>query len=426
MSAVFRIDNIQNLLEQENIQAAFIIDTNILMDYPAFNDWQTSLNGRVLFIITDLIPVELEHIKSRRRSNAEAQASADKASIAVNSLGELFKKGNIQEGINISGIGWFISVYAPKESELGAELTELDSIVKAFGPTDATEILLTKQLHEIFPDLSSYFLSGDVNLCNIMSVRGLPVKLLRQFPIELSSDEIAGVRVKRKFDWDKELQSIQKQMVKDVIEIELLLRAKRMIREDYLKSDLNWSDSQITLAEGSGSVNGLTFEWSLPFSAWDYTFLRIEDTDESTPSPGFWIGKASLDFCSNQSKLDQKIIEQIASKIAACTLPFADSLGLPCLQDTISIMKYFFYIQYMNNKLYENSEQDFKADYIEAGGFAYFGVSRIFYALACGVGILEGEDKSWDTLVDLFRILRQSWQVGERRKIIVNTKIEQS
>lgn len=428
MSAAFKIDNIQNFLERERVEVVFLIDNNVLMNYPEFSDWRTSLNGRVLFILTDQIPVELEYIKSRRSrsSNDEAHASAHKASRAVNSLGELFKKGDIQEGINISDIGWFISVYVPKESDLVAELTELDSIVKAFGPADAKAILLIKQLYETFPDLSSYFLSGDVNLCNMMSVRGLPVKLLREFPIEISSDEITGIRTKRKINWDKELESVQKQMAKDVIEIELLLRAKRMIPGDYLKSDLKWSDSQITLAEGSGSVNGLTFEWSLPFSAWDYTFLRIEDTEESSPSPGFWIGKASLDFGSNQLNLDQKTIEQIASKIAECTLPFAGSLGLPCLQDTISIMKYFFYIQYMNNKLYENSEQDFKADYIESGGFAYFGVSRIFYALACGVGILEGEDKSWDTLVDLFRILRQKWEVGERKKIAINTTIAQS
>ena len=427
MSTAFKIDNIQNFLEQEDIEVAFLIDTNVLMNYPEFNNWRTSLNGKVLFILTDQIPVELEHIKSRRSSssNDKARASADKASRAANSLGELFRKGNIQEGINISDIGWFISVYIPKESELITELTELDSIVNAFGLTDAKEILLTKQLNEAFPDLSSYFLSGDVNLCNIMSVRGLPVKLLREFPIEISSNEITGVRAKRKLNWDKELESIQKQMAKDVIEIELLLRAKRMIPEDYLKSDLKWSDSQITLAEGSGSVNGLTFEWSLPFSAWDYTFLRIEDAEESSPSPGFWIGKASLDFGSNQLNLDQKTIEQLASKIAECTLPFAGSLGLPCLQDTISIMKYFFYIQYMNNKLYENSEQDFKTDYIESGSFAYFGVARIFYALACGEGIDE-EDRSWDTLVDLFRILKQSWEVGERKKIVINIKIQQS
>lgn len=426
MSTAFKIDNIQNFLEQEDIEVAFLIDTNVLMNYPEFNNWRTSLNGRVLFILTDLIPVELEHIRSRRSSsNVKAQASADKASRAARSLRELFNKGKIREGINISGIGWFISVYAPKESELSAELTELDSIVKAFGPTDVKEILLTKQLNETFPNLLSYFLSGEFNLCNTMSARGLPVKVFREFPIEISSDEITGVRAKRKLNWDKELESIQKQMAKDVIEIELLLRAKRMIPGDYLKSDLKWSDSQITLAEGSGSVNGLTFEWSLPFSAWDYPFCRIEDTEESSPSPSFWIGKASLNFGSNQLKLDQKIIEQIASKIAESTLPFAGYLGLPCLQDTISIMKYFFYIQYSNNKLYENSEQDFKADYIESGGFASFGVGRIFYALACGEGI-DGEDKSWDTLVDLFRILRQSWEVGERKKIVINTKIEQS
>jgi hypothetical protein len=196
MSAAFKIDNIQNLLEQEDIEAAFLIDTNVLMNYPEFSDWRTSLNGRVLFILTDQIPVELEYIKSRRSrsSNDETRASAHKASRAANSLGELFNKGDIQEGINIIDIGWFISVYVPKESGLVAELSELDSIVNAFGPTDAKEILLIKQLHETFPDLSSYFLSGDINLCNIMSVRGLPVKLLREFPIEISSDEITRVR----------------------------------------------------------------------------------------------------------------------------------------------------------------------------------------------------------------------------------------
>lgn len=426
MSTAFKIDNIQKFLEREKIELAFLIDTNVLMNYPEFSNWRTSLNGKVLFILTDQLPVELEHIRSRRNSssNDKARVSADKASRAANSLGELFKKGDIQEGINISDIGWFISVYAPKESDLITELTELDSIVKAFGLTDAKEILLTKQLNETFPDLSSYLLSGDVNLCNITSVRGLPVKLLREFPIEISSDEITGVRAKRKLDWNKELESIQKQMAKDVIEIELLLRAKRMIPGDYLKSDLKWSDSGIILAEGSGSVHGMTFEWSLPFSAWDYPFCKIEDTEESSPNPSFWIGKASLNFGSSQLELDQNIIERIASKIAECTLPFAEYLGLPCLQDTISIMKYFFHIQYCNYKLYENSEQDFKADYIESGSFETFGVGRVFYALACGEGILEGEDKSWDTLVDLFRILRQSWEVGKRKKIVINTTVD--
>jgi hypothetical protein len=426
MSTVFKIDNIKNFLEQEDVEVAFLIDTNVVMDYPEFNKWRTSLSGKVLFILTDQIPVELEHIRSRRSStDVKAQASAEKAARAVNGLGQLFRKGNIQEGINIGDIGWFISVYVPKESDLTAELRELDSIANAFGPSDATEILLTKQLHETFPDLPSYFLSGDINLCNIMSVRGLPVKLSRGFPIELSSDEITRAHAKRKLNWDKELESIQKQMAKDVVEVELLLRAKRMIPGDYLKADVRWSDSQITVAEGSGSVDGLAFEWSLPFSAWDYPFSRIEDTEESTPSPSFWIGKASLDFGYGELKLDQKTVEQIADKIAECTLPFAGSLALPCLQDTISIMKYFFYVQYMNNKLYENSEQDFKADYIEAGGFAHFGVGRVFYALACGEGT-DGEDRSWDTLVDLFSILRQSWEVGERKKIVINTKIEHS
>lgn len=425
MSTAFKIDNIQKILEQEKIDVAFLIDTNVLMNYPGFNSWRTSLNERVLFILTDLIPVELEHIRSRRgSSNVKAQASADKASRAARSLTELFSKGTIQEGINIGGIGWFISVYAPKESQLSAELAELDSVVKAFGPTDVKEILLTKQLNETFPDLLSYFLSAESNLCNIMSARGLPAKVFRQFPIELNNDEISGIRAKRKLNWDKELESIQKQMAKDVIEIELLLRGKRMIPGDYLKSDLRWPDSPITLAEGSGSVSGVAFEWSLPFSAWDYPFWRVEDTEESSPSPSFWIGKASLDFGVNQLKLDQRILDQIASRIAEATLPFAGSLGLPCLQDTISIMKYFFYIQYGINKLYANSEQDFRADYIEAGGFVSFGVGRIFYALACGEGI-DGEDKSWDTLVDLFRILTQSWQVGERKKIVVDTRGEQ-
>lgn len=425
MSKAFKIDNIHKILRQQKIDVAFLIDTNVLMNCPEFHKWRTSLNGRVLFILTDLIPVELEHIRSRRSSsNVKAQVSADKATRAAKSLTELFRKGTIQEGINIGGIGWFTSVYAPKESQLSDELAELDSVVKAFGPTDVKEILLTKQLNEAFPDLLSYFLSAEYNLCNTMSTRGLPAKVFRQFPIELSSDEITELQAKRKLDWDKELESIQEQMAKDVVEVELLLRAKRMIPADHLKSAPKWPDSRVILAEGSGNVGGVAFEWSLPFSAWDYPFWTMEDTEESTPCPSLWVAKASLDFGANQLKPNQRMVEQIASRIAEATLPFAASLGLPCLQDTISIMKYFFYVQYSINKLYANSEQDFRVDYIEAGGFASFGVGRIFYALACGEGI-EGEDKSWDTLLDLFRILTQAWKIGERKRIVIHAGGEQ-
>lgn len=421
MGTAFELNKIQKLLERENIELALQVDTCVLMKHPDLNNWRTSLDGKVLFILTDMNIIELENIKSRRNKDSEA---ADKAVEACRSLRALMDEGRIQEGISVSCVGWFINVCAPRETELVAELEEWAPIKEAFKQADTKAMILTRQLCETFPALSLFFLSGDVNLCNIMSARGLPVKLHVGFPMELSHDEVAGAQAKEKPSWRDEIESIMNQMAADSVEVELLLRAKRILPADHLKVDSRWPTSQITLAEGSGSINGLTFEWSLPFTSWDYPFLKEENTEESTPCPSFWVEKASLDFGSHSTALDQRTIELVAAKIAECTFPFAGESGLPCLQDAMSTMKYFFHVQYVVNRLDESSDEDFITACTGRSSVEYFFVADILYAIGCGDG--TGEEMEWDIILRLFTILNQIWKVGERKRIVVDTRREQT
>jgi hypothetical protein len=425
MSDVFNLRKIQELIKDKKPNAIILADTNLIMTEPDFSNWHTSC-GEVLFVLSDVVILELHNLKNKRkkddRTEFETYTAAQKAS---RSICELYSSGYITDGIHVKSVGWFISVPSPKESEIGCELKERDSIVKAFGTADAKFLLLAKQIFETIPNTPTVFATADKLLFSIISSNGIPAYIFKGFPIADLNRYTVRKPALKAVDWNEILANVQKTIETKSVEVALTLTSKRTIPKWLWITTNHSSDSSLLVAEGHGVINfgkGIGFSWSLPYSEWDYPFLRPEQADQLYPKPRFLSKTAYLDFSGHDNDIPAKVTKKLAEIMTLCSFPWAHTVGFPTILNPVSVIKYFFHVTYFVEKLYEKASTDdeialeFAEAYIEAPSFEDFGI-KIFARLACN---LDDEDRTSEALYQLFTALKNCWNVGESRTIRID------
>lgn len=411
---VFDLAKIKRLVDDKQPDVVVIVDTNIVFKEPHFPDWKVTC-GKALFVISDVIIIELEHLKNRRNDPDTCKAS--RKSIAK--IGELFKKGNVTEGIYVEDVGWFISVPSPRESKVKPELDELASIVKAFGVSDARLLLLAKQILETIPNSPTVLMTADISLFNIVSGNGIPAFLFQGFPVAELGKHLTGLTVSKEADWDRVLVDIQTEAEAKSVDVTLTMTAKRRAPR-WIMVDCP-SDSTLFVAEGHGAIHlhgGIGFSWALPYTEWDYQFVKPDSAGKLVPQPVFWSKKAYLDFFGQDVPISAEFIQNLSEKIAMFSFPFAHLIGLPTVAGPVSVVKYFYHLTYLAEELYERSGSsdeafiEFAEDYIEQSDFAGFG-ANIFARLAAH----PDEDKTFQGLIDLLTALENCWSIGDTKTI---------
>lgn len=430
METVFELSKVRQLVDDNRLTTILIADTNILMKEPDFSKWKVS-DSEVMFIISDVTIMELEIIKHRKKDEQEACKVARQA---MRSIGELFSKGKIVDGIYINNVGWFISVPSPKESKIWSELKELNSIVKAYGEPDTKLLLLTGEILETIPDIQAIFVTADMGLFNIVCSHGIPAYLFKDFPIT----EFGAYALKTQLDagisWDRVLEDIQRDTETRSINVALTLTQKSTT---WPWDAILPAKTPLLLAEGYGVINvgkGVGFSWSLPMSEWNYPFLA----DQANEYAEFYSKLAYLDFSGRDSGISEEVTKKLAEQIAQCAHPFAHLAGLPTLSNPVSIVKYFYHSIYFKEELWEEEpelfghmfseedaleqfEEQFGEEYKKASSFEGFGI-RIFASLAANFE----EDKTPEGLRLLFTALRNHWNVGETKTINITLDPSQS
>ena len=171
MQEIFNLSKIKKRVDSKHPPAIIVVDTNIIMNTPDFRQWKTTVSEPI-FILSDVVLIELEHIRNRRKKEVESVKSADEA---INRVSWLFHQGDIIDGILITEVGWFISIPSPAEDAINEALRQLGSIVEGFGRGDSKFIILTRELSELMPDNTVVFYTGDINLYNVAQANGFPV-----------------------------------------------------------------------------------------------------------------------------------------------------------------------------------------------------------------------------------------------------------
>jgi hypothetical protein len=177
----------------------------------------------------------------------------------------------------------------------------------------------------------------------------------------------------------------------------------------------------LLLAEGVGTVRldkDVGFSWALSYSEWDYPFLLPDTHEELEPQPGFW-PEAHLDFGGRDHEVPDDIRVALAKRLEMLTFPLAEWLGLPTVLGPESVLKFFFYITYLEESLSseggteDDMKKEFVKEYRETSDLANFGARIIFWRL----GIDPQENRAGDSLRRLFAALTSIWNIGDIRVI---------
>ena len=110
MATIFDLSKVKKIIDDNEAQILIIVDTNIFMDEntPDISKWKTSSKNPV-FLISDIVMAEIV-------MNHAKKVTADAPRIARESVINLLKRGNIQDGIHVPDVGWFVSVQSPPRS----------------------------------------------------------------------------------------------------------------------------------------------------------------------------------------------------------------------------------------------------------------------------------------------------------------------
>lgn len=312
MSGIFDLTKVEKAIKDLRPSFVFVLDTNVIINNPDPAEWKVT-GSPALFVLSDTVIVELEHITRRIQQNQKQDRNENLQLLRTikRNLAYLFKSGSVADGIQTSG-GWVISVASPENDALQKELERIDDIVKAFGASDAKMLLLTKECNQLSgPDLVT-FITGETNLYNIAQTNNTPCRLHTKFPI---SDIKAQKKIFPALDWDKELLAIQSTIKRTSVAVELTLDSKR--------SSSDRVGSQIIVAEGNGIIKGMTenkpFSWAVKFHLGDFIELANAagaaslgiEFDHDIPS-------AALDFADGE-KPSAYLHDAIVEKLLECT-----------------------------------------------------------------------------------------------------------
>ncbi|MFA4837703.1 MAG: PIN domain-containing protein [Dehalococcoidia bacterium] len=417
MPDIFDFTKISQLVTQRQPSTIILVDTNIVIKEPQFNNWTTLLKNP-LFILSDGILVELEYLRNKK--SAKESSPQQPFRDAIRGLNELFKRGNITNGINIKDIGWFLSVSSPKESVIKPELDQWDTILKAFGQFDTKLLILAKELNRCMPTIPVIFATGDVNLFNIAANNGTPSYLFEGFPMS-DLDQVVSKYYSDSLpvDWDGILHNVQIETESKSVEVKLILTAKKMFPTYLTETEGLITKMPRFVAEGSGVIHnpmmGSTmFLWSLPYSAWDFPLLNDASNSEALSFPRFWSKTALLDFGDGDSSIITKQVSKtLAEQMAWLAFPLADLFQLPTLQQPDAIMKFFCYMEYHSvyAELGNEHEVDinFKKEVMMWGDFEDFATSMMF---SC-CGIRSEEEVVLSSLNQCFHAINNCWNIGD-------------
>lgn len=178
MKEIFNLSNIRKLVESNHPSSIIVIDTNIIMNTPDFHQWKTDVKdeNQPIFVLSDLILIELQSIKGKKNKDKESVQTAREAN---KSWARLTEQGDIANGIRIAEVGWFISIPSPNSTAIRNALVELDEMEHVYGPRDTKFIILTRELIKLMPDEMILFATNDISLFNIAEANQVPACQLK-------------------------------------------------------------------------------------------------------------------------------------------------------------------------------------------------------------------------------------------------------
>jgi len=395
MPNIFDLSKISNLVESQHPARILVMDTNILMNDPDYNNWSVRADGQNLFVLSDTVLLELALIRQKEGSK-ERSESSHKADIANKSLASLFRQGSITEGISVKA-GWVICVPTPKKDELEPELDQLKDIVDVFKRSDTKLLLLIRECHQLFKSTPVTLITGDWSLSNIVQAQGVPCHLCSSFPIEGLKEAAA---ITTPVDWDEELAEIQAKIVKNSIVVEATLTAQRSAPPWLM---LLTGTKRLIIAEGRGVMRigneVRPFLWTIPFYPQTLEPRSSDDNEGLTDFPSI-----HLDFFG-EDNFEQDLFDAIADRLLDCTnLTFEE--GRPTLQSPESTMEMLLYFEYLlregvSEKALEKLQQEIK----ESEGLIHYWTDWVLST--------EDEDERYACLEGFIEALNNHWEIGQ-------------
>ena len=411
---IFDLGAVKELIVDKQPAAVVVMDTNVVMDYPEFAKWNTSL-GEVMFVLPALYNLEAERVK-RKSQDKESRAAAIQA---IRAYSDLCEKGLIHRGIHVDGAGWFISVPLPMEDRMTPALKQWAWVVQEYNRPDVLFLLLTMELAQL-SCAPVILATGDQGLHGFASGQGVTAHRVQGFPMTISKASLpeppsSGI------DFEQLKAYLKREAEKKkVVSVELTLAARREIPRpfgrtlDHLLEDIPLPDSPLLLAEGTGAVDRqVPFSWALSYSEWDYPRPEAEEGPDLRTE---FFAEAYLDFAGREHEVSDDIKKALAEKLERLTFPLAGWLGSPTVLGPESILKYFFYITYVEGSLSsqggteDEMKKEFAEEYLEASSLADFGARVVFWRL----GVDPEEGRVGDALTRLFVALAASWDIGNR------------
>ena len=418
---IFDLEAVRALIADKQPLAVIVADTNILIKWPDFAKWNTSL-GEVIFVLPTFINLELQRIKMKSQN----KGGRDPASEAIRGYRELCKKGPIHRGIHLGGVGWFVSVPIPEEDRVAPARRQWAPIAQVYGSSDLMFLLVTKELAPL-SSTPVLLATADSGLFGLVSGQGIPAYYFQGFPITDLGESPSEPPLRADIDWNKKLSDILEEAKKRIISVDLILTSKRAIPRSFRRTfeqmleDSPLPKSPLLFAEGVGTLRldrDMPFSWALSYSEWDYPFLSPNADEEFDPRPEFF-PEVHLDFGGREHEVSDGIKKALEGKLEMLTFPFAHWLSLPTILGPESILKFFFYITYLEESLSSEggTEDDMKREFAEeyrgTSNLADFGARIIFWRL----GVAPQESRVGDSLRKLLMAFTTSWGIGAKRVI---------
>lgn len=418
MSAdIFDLQAVRDLIIDKHPPVIIVADTNVLVDWPDFAKWGTSL-GEVIFVLPTLINLELRRLKMKNQE----KAGRDPATKAIRAYRDLCKKGPIHRGIHIGGVGWFISVPFPMEDRVAPARMQWKPVVEAYGPLDLMFLLVTAELAQL-SSAPVVLATADNELFDFASGHGVPAHYFEGFPMANLEARLAELPRRAGIDFRQLMSEIRKEgEKKKAIKVNLVLTSKREIPRSFGRDFEQWledsplPESPLLFAEGVGTLDrDMPFSWALSYSEWDFPFLCPNADNEFDPRPEFFT-QVHLDFDGREDEVSDVVKGAIEAALETLAFPLAGWLGRPTILGPESIIKFFFYITYLEESLSskggpeDDVKREFAEEYRTASGLADFGVGIVFTRL----GFDPEQSRVDDSLRKLLVALTASWGVGDR------------
>jgi hypothetical protein len=397
MAAIFDLTKVQKLIEDNQSQALVIVDTNILMNEntPDISKWKSSVNNPV-FLLSDVVMAEIV-------MNHAKKVTADEPRFARDAIIKLINQGNIQDGIHIPDVGWFISVKAPPKSVIQQALDQVPIIAGSLGQNDTLLLLLTKECEELINNTKAVFITSDSYLFMSGKSHVSAILLCENFPcteFENWCNEIKkkGVDV----DWEKELTTIQDNIQANSVNSVVV----EATLTDY-KSGPRWLGAEsLIIAEGNGIVydgNQIrSFLWTIPFYPRNIINIPKSSDENTTDLPSIHI-----DFL-DKDDFGRNLFDGVADRLVDCVnLSFED--GKPTLQNPDSVMQMLIYFEYIDkNGISNNTIEELRNEVDESEGLANYWAAWI---LNKDNSELYGDER-FNCLTLLVDAVKNCWKIG--------------